>query len=266
MTANCQLPTKLELQKFFAEVDGLASSRPEPKIEDISHPELETFFNEFNRRHTKAEQKQRQYDALHASRFNYFHLLDPDENKLSEVLAFLLDPRESHGQGPTFLQLLFTQLQLPVPAAHAQSATVHCEAPTHLINNTRRRIDVLIEAGKYIAIENKVDSWEQDDQVKDYLEHLARLAGKPEDAVLIYLSPNGRLPDSTDPAEIRRLLNSSRLRCWSYQEEFRTWLEQCHQACQASRIRDFISDFLGYIATSLQREPEPETEEESNEC
>jgi hypothetical protein len=32
-----------------------------------------------------------------ATGFNVFHLIEPDENKLSDILAGLLDPKGSHG-------------------------------------------------------------------------------------------------------------------------------------------------------------------------
>src|SRR5579863_6206980 len=121
-----------DLKRFFADVDRLTLSKPQSTSENINHSEMEVFLNEFNRRLLKAEERQQKYDVVHASHFNYFHLLAPDENKLSEILAFLLEPRERHGQGPVFLELLLAQLQLVVPGARLQSATVYCEAPTYL--------------------------------------------------------------------------------------------------------------------------------------
>ncbi|HEX3628474.1 MAG TPA: PD-(D/E)XK nuclease family protein [Verrucomicrobiae bacterium] len=254
------LPGQGELKKFFSEVGSLLPLEENGSIPNLS--EFEKFFDEFHRRNTRAEQKRQAYDARNASHFNYFHLLDPDENKLSEVLAFLLDPNERHGQGPAFLKLLFTKLQVSIPAVNLGAATVRCEAHTYLIDNYCRRVDVLIDAGKIVAIENKLSSSEQNNQVTDYLEHLARLAGRKGDAILIYLSPDGRLPDSTEPDKVRDLLSLGRLRCWSYQKELASWLEQCRQICQASRIRDLISDFLAYIKTTLLPRPESQQEEE----
>jgi len=42
-----------------------------------------------------------------APRFNCFDFINPDENKLSEVLAELLDPKGTHAQGDVFLRLFF---------------------------------------------------------------------------------------------------------------------------------------------------------------
>ena len=55
-------------------------------------------------------------------------------------------------------------------------------------------MDVLIEAGMLkVAIENKVESIDQPEQVKDYLEHLRYCTRvPPARSMLIYLTPDGR--------------------------------------------------------------------------
>jgi hypothetical protein len=56
------------------------------------------------------EGQQRRLDRKQATGFNVFDFIDPDENKLSDVLAWLLDPKGSHGQGDVFLPQLFEHL------------------------------------------------------------------------------------------------------------------------------------------------------------
>ena len=140
----------------------------------VARPELEHFFASVNHRVELAETQQRRIDKRRATGFNVFHLIEPDENKLSDILADLLDPKGDHGQGDLFLRLLFKQLGLGSDAKLTKNATVQREAPTHGILKYRRRMDVFVEAGALLVIENKLDSLEQRDQVKDYLEHLQR--------------------------------------------------------------------------------------------
>ena len=51
---------------------------------------------------------QREKNELYDSnRFNPFQFLQTDEMGLSKILAFLLDPMETHGQGDLFLNSFF---------------------------------------------------------------------------------------------------------------------------------------------------------------
>ena len=127
-------------------------------------------------------------------------------------------------------------------------------------------LDVLVDADAMVAIENKVDSAEQTDQVKDYLEHLAYCTkGDNRRGVLVYLTPNGRNPESLSVRKRAEHVEGGRLCCWSYQTELREWLESCIRACEAERIRHFLGDFVRYIETDLKREPEPEEIEDDDE-
>jgi hypothetical protein len=172
------------------------------------------------------------------------------------VLAFLLNPKETHGQSDLFLRRMFSQLGLVADAKHTQHATVRREAATDRILNSCRRMDILVEAGALLAIENKIDSAEQQKQVKDYLEHLDQcIHDGSVRAALIYLSPNGRPPESVSQSEIETLTATGKLHCWSYHDQLRQWLDRCQQACAAPRIRAFLTDLMAYIEAQYQREP-----------
>jgi hypothetical protein len=113
-----------------------------------------------------------------------------------------------------------------------------------------------------------VDSLEQRDQVRDYLEHLRYCTNRNrKERVLIYLTPNGRRPDSLGRVQFDEAKASGSLHCWSYQVELRQWLEncRCRRDCKAQKIFHFISDFISYIESDLKREPETNDEEETNE-
>ena len=175
-TSARQRVKRSQLQQFFADIgsrmelsqtNSVGSSRPLVARSELSH-----FFISINRRVELAEAQQRRRDKRHATAFNVFNLIEPDENKLSDILADLLDPEGEHGQGDLFLRLLFKQLGLGSSANLTKKATVHREASTHGIMKYRRRMDVFVDAGALLAIENKVDAVDQQDQVKHYLEHL----------------------------------------------------------------------------------------------
>ena len=227
----------------------------------VVQPELKKFFDAVSHR----VQLQNHLDKKKATRFNVFDLIEPDENKLSDILKRLLDPKGDHGQGDLFLRLLFKQLGLNATSKLTKDASVQREAPTHGIEKYRQRMDLFIEAGVLVAIENKIDSLDQKDQVKNYLEHLQYCTwGSGKKSFLIYLTPTGKPPELEnylfDEAE-----SSGSLYCWSYQVEIQEWLTACSQQCLASKIQVFISDFIDYIESHLKREPETNDEEETYE-
>ena len=140
---------------------------------------------------------QQEIDQKLATGFNVFLLIEPDENKLSDILADLLNPAGKHGQRDQFLRLFLGMLAFSPAHNLADITTVRREAPTGANFNHRRRIDILVDAGALIAIENKVDSPEQPDQARDYLEDLDERAREASAVgAFIYLSPDGRHPGS----------------------------------------------------------------------
>lgn len=258
--------TKRDLEQFFG---GLrAHVKPVVDLVTIFHrTQLDCFFRNAERHLTAFENARLVIDRKQATGFNVFHFIEPDENRLSDVLAFLLDPKDSHGQGDLFLRLMFGQLGLVADAKRIQDATVRREAATHNILNSRRRMDIVVDAGAWLAIENKVDSPEQPEQVKDYLEHLHHYTRHSSSvrAALIYLSPNGRLPESVSELQIEEIKASVDLHCWNYHVELRQWLESCHRDCAAPKIRQFLSDLMAYIKENYQREPASDLEIENHE-
>jgi hypothetical protein len=254
-----QLVNREELERFFADVGSLMT--PEGGFSQLpGWKQLKRFFVSISSRVAIAEKKQQQLDRKKATRFNVLiDFIQPDENKLSDILRDLLDPNGNHGQGDLFLTLFFNQVGITPDAKLMKGAAVYREAPTHGIFKYRRRMDVLIEAGMWkVAIENKVESMDQPEQVKDYLEHLRYCTRVgPARSILIYLTPDGREPES-----ISREVAGNELCCWSYRDQLRAWLEQCRTECEAPRIRNFISDFVRYIDLEMKKAAETVPEQE----
>jgi len=223
-------PARFPLREFLRSY-LLATSR---STQDTSDSKLlSQFFSKANATVAEAERRQRELDRLQATRFNVFELIEPDENKLSDILADLLDPYGRHGQGSLFLSLLLEQLGAGVVHFPISRVRIVREAATLGVVRFRRRIDILLEADVLIAIENKVDSPEQWEQVKDYLEYLRiHSSDWRTPAFLIYLTPNGRCPTSViaDSTAIGRLL------CWSYERDLRCWLKSCESKCESLKI------------------------------
>lgn len=230
----------------------------------VNKSELRQFFATVSDLVKQAEAKQHRLDKKEATGFNIFDFIEPGENRLSDILKSLLDPQGGHGQSDLFLRLFFKQLGLRLDAGLTKDATVQREAHTHRNKNPLRSMDVLVDAGTLVAIENKKDAPDQPNQVKDYLSHLdAEAQARKVEAALIYLTPTGKAPEpkSLPANEAKQQEACGRLHLWSYQKELRAWLESCHRECKADKIRHFLKDFISYIKSELKRDLETDTKE-----
>lgn len=92
----------------------------------------------------------REQNRLKSHDLNVFHFFSPGETTHSRLLAFFLDPRASHGQGPIFLTEFLRKLKI------SQSASV--SASPWIVTAEIGRVDVLIKRAfphTVIVIENK---------------------------------------------------------------------------------------------------------------
>lgn len=158
-----------------------------------------------------------------ANRFNIFEAVNMGKQEVhhSRFIAFLLDPAESHGLGTSFLRrfLLSTasnctnspMSRLSLSVADLSGALVYCE---------RDHIDITVEIPELrlmFAVENKIDSLERTDQLKDYRELIARRY--PQYSFMgCFLTPDGYpgadeewapLSYATMAAELKDLIDES---------------------------------------------------------
>jgi len=143
---------------------------------------------------------QRQFDLLTV----YKELID--EMAWSRLFAYLLDSTQNHGLG----QSAFRKLLEIIPELKVFSKSLPADKDTETLCVTEwktensRRIDILIKLTDkkgtikaVVGIENKVDSGEQNDQVRDYQKSLIKAFPRiPK--VLIYLTPDGRITETAD--------------------------------------------------------------------
>jgi PD-(D/E)XK nuclease superfamily len=219
----------------------------------IQHEELERFFSDLGFRLEIQSRTKSQLDRHLASEFNIFEFIEPDENRLSDILAMLLNPQGAHGQKELFLKLFLVRLGRNSEPS-LQDAQVVREALTHTISSFLRRIDILMTSERFVlALENKVDAREQRDQLKNYHEHIQMLQ---EDYCLIFLTPDGRKPESISSDTASKLRGEHKLFELSYTKDIRQWLEECRRWCEAEKIRCFLADFIHYINTNLSTQSE----------
>ena len=207
-----------------------------------------------------ADSEWQQVAVKEAPDFRALSLLGPDENGLSDIIAELLNPHASHGQGETFLTLFSSRFG-PIGNHPKDRVTVHRESCTIFIANQRRRMDLLIDGGKWgIGIENKPWAGEQKDQLQDYAGDLERRFG--ENFLLIRLV--GRDVDATsmDAARREQLSAQGKFASWRYATELLAWVNECRQRCQAPRVTTFLDEFSRYITAEFVAAANPRADME----
>lgn len=199
-----------------------------------------------------------------ARRFTFFHFIALDENRMSDVFAYLLNPDETHGQGELFLREFLSDVPLKwLPESDWSRVSIGREVITSRIENWNRRIDIEIafqidDSWVAIAVENKPWAGDQDQQLSDYARHLESMyEGRFK---LIYLTPKGEDPSeySITREEREQLENEGKLanaliRKWAGDNG---WLKRAENEVKAERVRWFVSDFRKALIESLPAQEE----------
>lgn len=186
--------------------------------------------------------------------FNAIRFLHNNENGLSTIIADLLDPQGSHGQGSVFLTAFAAEwlADWKLGSAECEGAKVGVEQKTTHIAQSNRRIDIHLRVGDgVIGIENKLwGAAEQRDQVQAYLAHLGKTGARHR---LLYLTRDGSPPsefsiacDQRDAAMTSRdgtprtlmLMDASTLA---------HWVDRCARACVSERVSAFLRDLADYV-------------------
>jgi hypothetical protein len=221
--------------------------------------ELATFFDALGNVARVAANAQRELDRELATNFSATKLLQPDEKRLSDTIACLLDPAQAHGQGSGFLDLFIEMFKIPCPPDRTR-----CR-----VAREQDRLDILVEIGSgkpfVIGIENKPRAGYPHGQVCRYCDYLEKyFRGQ---WWFGYLSGNGRPPpdDSIKVGKRRDLEANGRFRTIPFARsdpanEFsiEDWLARCAERCIAERVRWFLRDMQDYVGTkftNLKGEP-----------
>jgi hypothetical protein len=180
-------------------------------------------------------------------RFNLFDILHVGHYEVrthSPMLAELLNPQGSHGQGAVFLKHFLAKLN--IHDFDADSAHVGTEVPIGKLG----RLDIVITDGnrRSIFIENKIYALLQDEQLERYHEHDPK-------ANLLFLTLNGDPPAdwATNTAynsdSFRRVFQSV-----SYKTNIVRWLESCRkEAATAPGVREAITQYIHLIQRLTQQ-------------
>jgi hypothetical protein len=200
-------------------------------------------FNAFKPLYEEAREAAEISKRKFAPRFNIFQWLGKDrlEEFHSDFIAYLLNPRESHGQGHLFLLTFFQSLsphypalKLPDEPLNHGSWLVEREVFTRFGN-----LDIVLSNPALRAlyvIENKIDAGEQSGQLYRYLKYLKSTDYRFQG--LLFLTLDGH-PGTTDEDKLHHPI--------SYHTHIRDWLNGTLEQIEALTVRETVRQYLDLI-------------------
>lgn len=170
----------------------------------------------------------KKYDLLNQRTGGYFNVFDiagisSDEVMICRMIYELLSPEGSHCQGSLYLKLFFKHvLGQEMTGTEMGTARVYRE----YVIDEGRRIDLVIEtSSRFIPIEVKIYSGDQDRQCCDYYREAEK---HMQDPALYYLTRFGDNPSEQSAAGLTRTATGYKeIIPISFANHILTWLGEC---------------------------------------
>lgn len=185
--------------------------------------------------------------------FTPFRFMYTNEDGISAILAFLLDPNESHSQGDFFLEKFF---KLPgLRDALLDALLIECDNVFVTLNKHTylgRRHDIFLEGYKngvvqwVVSIESKLrGAYEQENQISHYIDDLKRY--HKENYFMVFLPVIEKKPISINEMDWDNEVKNHRAVIITP-----TFLIKWLQACQTKNEK--INQFIEYFKEFLNQE------------
>ena len=182
--------------------------------------------------------------------FTLFHDFSDEVNLHSNFIASLLDPNGDHYKNDLFLKLFLETCGIDDFSIDTSRATVFKEF---------KHIDIYISDGKkHIILENKVYAKDQPTQIARYIEAIKKEGAEDEDIYVLYLHPDGKLPDNQSFGDYHtRLLGenpSIEFKVISYGKEILEWIDKCkNEVSNLTDLNVFLSQYKDVIEMIYDR-------------
>jgi len=205
---------------------------------------IENFFREVKVKNELQSKLKEAYRKALTLDFNPLDFVKWNENKVSEIIAFLLDPHASHEQGDLYLRMFVEYFELSFRYTDVSKVCVMLEEHT----DDHRRVDIVISYDDFkrvIGIENKIYPWTKDQpfQVADYIRHLKTYC-KTDDYHLLYLAPQGKILSKESAGEdYEDNLADGKLKQINYETHMVDLVHRFAMHTDNDRVRSFIRDF-----------------------
>lgn len=204
--------------------------------------------NFYNILHTKVQfvnEVKKEFSKSLASDFNSLDFWNLNENKVSEILTYFLDPSNTHGQDDLYLKIFIKKFDISFSYQNLSDIEAMVEKRTE----SNRRLDIFItnnRSGDTIAIENKIYEWTKDQyrQIDDYL-HFLNNYSKNQNFTLFYLAPSNKQISSWsfNDEEFTKNYKKDCLRFINYEEDIIPLIHLFAINTENDRVRSFLLDF-----------------------
>ena len=220
--------------------------------------ELYHFFEVLAGQYRLIKKWEDEFNYYFGTKFNLIKIFKPDEVRISNVIAELLNPKGSHGQREVFLKCFLSEIYNLLKKEELNWLTNEYKwgkvKVTTEVDIGNGRIDIFIElpeAGA-IVIENKPWAGEEESQLQRYADYLKnKYANK--NYLLIFLTTEGREPVSLDRSQREELEKEGKFVVLSYNKFLKNWLKECAKHCEAEKVRTFLKDFIAWIETHFPK-------------
>ncbi len=181
-----------------------------------------------------------------APAFNVFQLLGLSRYETrthSAMLAHLLQPDGSHGQQHLFLEAFLARCRRrhqDFPRLLGETSSARWQVSTELVTPDGR-LDIVLrcpELSYLCVIENKVDAYEQTDQLLRYGRWLKSQAQEYPSQALVFLTVHGNLAYTAQDTPHYPL---------SYHQDISAWLEETLAQIQAPNVLEVVRQYLELV-------------------
>lgn len=224
---------------------------------------INNFFSIANTKIKLIEEVRQHFGRETSPRFNSFDFWWIDENKVSEILAFFLNPNENHEQGDIYLKHFLNRYGLKhLTYSNHCEVRVQCELPT----DDGRFIDIVVYKKSFewaVGIENKINlsTADQYGQLIDYNNFLKQTTNN--NYCLIYLAPKDKIiaPSSMSSAMQGELKEQNRFMHLTYEEHLIGCISEFAMMTESIRVRSFLKDFEKTLRKRYMGEKDMEAKE-----
>ena len=239
-----------EFGDFFRRYQQLTGDAGIEGNDEADTPCCDDFIGSFNRirpEFSRLLEAVRQEEKEFAPRFNIYRALHIERKEAvchTPMLAHLLDPSASHGQGMAFLKPFLNMVQRrsvsKPPDGFLEGG--HWTVLREFYIAGVGILDVLIEnPGKkcIVVIENKIDANDHLGQLPNYKAWAEESRRDYDWRYLIYLTPDGRCPKSE---KARDWL------CLSYKKDIRAVLKEALHEVNAIPVQEAVRQYLSILS------------------
>lgn len=205
---------------------------------------LENFFSVISTKLAVVNEVDNLYGRVLANQFNSLDFWYLGENKVSQILAFFLNPQSNHGHGDLYLKLFIKHLEIDFAYSDFRKVNVAVEKRT----DQNRRLDILIDydgGKKLLGIENKIyeNTTDGPNQLDHYLKYLQ--SESKDSYCLLYLSPKKKIlgEHSINSVDKQTFLSSGNLRLINYEDHVIGLIHEFAVRSENERVRAFLLDF-----------------------